>query len=152
MTSSSDLLLIILAVSGCVALFLVIMVFSLRSLFRRGAQVAEQRLRDTLGQPAVLLRDESANFFGLTSRGATQLRGNGVLLLTHEVLAFQPWFREQAIVIPRASITVVKTTRSHLGKTIGRDLLTVEFADGPHDEVAWYVRTLPPWLTALRPS
>ncbi|MFV8752740.1 hypothetical protein ACNOYE_19500 [Nannocystaceae bacterium ST9] len=120
--------------------------WSLLRLFRKGAREAEQRLLDKLGRPDVLLRDAAANGLGLRSLGPVQLRGNGVLLLTRDVLAFQPWFRSEPIVIERATITSAATKRSHLGKSIGRDLLAVEFAG---DEYAWYVRALPPWLDAL---
>lgn len=152
----SDPILIVLTTTGMVLLFVVIMVFSLKRLFRQGAEKAEQKLMTKLGHPTVVLRDEMANCFGVQSLGAMQLRGNGVLLLTREVLAFQPWFRNvEPIVIERARITV-KTTRGHLGKRIGRDLLLVEFTDDQHegqgDSVAWYVRSLPPWLAALRSS
>jgi hypothetical protein len=136
-------------VSGCVALFVVVMVFSLKRLFRQGAEKAERQLMALLGQPEVLLRDEMANCFGVTSRGVTQLRGNGVLLLTRDVLAFQPWFRDAPIVIERSRITAAKSARSQLGKTIGRDLLMVEFTEDRPDSVAWYVRALPPWLKTL---
>ena len=139
----------VMVVVGCVLLFVVITGFGVRQLLRKGIREAEARLMAKLGQPSVLLRDEMANFFGLTSRGATQLRGNGVLLLTNDVLAFQPLFREDPILIPRKTISATKTVRSHLGKTIAHDLLFVEFAD---DSVAWYVRSPQPWLAALRPS
>jgi hypothetical protein len=150
MSSAGSVLPIVLTVVGCVLLSVVITGFGVRQILRKGAREAEQRLMAKLGQPSVLLRDESANCFGLTSLGVTQLRGNGVLVLTHEYLAFQPWFRGQAMVIPRATITAATTTRAHLGKTIGRELLLVEFSEGQGDSVAWYVRSLQPWLAALR--
>jgi hypothetical protein len=153
---SESVLPIILTVGGMVLLFVVLTAVMLRMLFRLGAQGADQKLMAKLGNPEVLLRDDMANCFGVKSIGVVQLRGNGVLVLTRDVLAFQPWFRAEAIVIERARITAAKTSRSHLGKAIGRDLLAVEFTDpkqgDARDEVAWYVRTLPPWLAALRAS
>ncbi len=133
--------LIFLAAIGFGLVVLVVSVVSLLRLFSKLARDTEQRLMATLGQPKVVLRDTAANCFGLRSRGAVQARGNGVLLLTPDVLAFQLWVRGEPIVIERATISTVSTTRGRL---------VVEF-DGQADQITWYVRKLPPWLAALRP-
>jgi hypothetical protein len=121
--------------------------FGIKQLIAKGIRDAEQRLRERLVGEAILLRDDMANGFGLRSRGPVQLRGNGVLVLTRQHLAFAPLFRDDPIIIELARIRSVDTTRSHLGKSIARDLLSVEFDD---DQIVWYVRDLPAWIAALR--
>jgi hypothetical protein len=53
--------------------------------------------------------------------------------------------------ISRASIVEAARTRSHLGKTVGRDLLKVVWSTdlGTHDSIALWVRDLDGWLEAL---
>jgi hypothetical protein len=93
-----------------------------------------------------------ANFFGLASLGPMQLRGNGSLALTRETLAFMRAMSKQPpLSIPLSAIQKVESTRSHLGKTVGRPLLTVHFVNsaGEVDVVAWFVRDLDRWMAAL---
>ena len=119
----------------------------LRWLSRR---VAED-VRGRLGAGRILLIDERANSFGIESRGALQIRGNGCLALTAGELVFVMWIPRRELRIPRDRITTVERARSHLGKRIGRDLLRVRFLDdaGDSDSVAWFVRNLPAWEAAL---
>jgi hypothetical protein len=82
-----------------------------------------------------------------------QLRGNGSLALTRDTLAFMRALSKQPpLMIPRAAIQKVESTRSHLGKAVGRPLLAVHFvnAAGEVDVVAWLVRDLDRWLGQLR--
>lgn len=123
-------------------------IWFLKTVLRR----AEQQLDAALaGQPA-LLRDRMANFFGLASLGPVQLRGNGSLVLTRDTLGFmRALSNKPPLLIPRSAIQKVESTRSHLGKMVGRPLLTVHFIDaaGKADVVAWLVRDLGPWLAEL---
>jgi hypothetical protein len=113
---------------------------------------AEQQLDAALAGQPVLLRDSMANFFGLASLGPVQLRGNGSLALTRETLGFMRALSKQPpLLIPRSAIQKVETTRSHLGKRVGRPLLTVHFvnAAGEVDVVAWLVRDHDRWVAQL---
>jgi hypothetical protein len=112
---------------------------------------AEARLRSMAGDRELELVDDSANSFGVESRGASQIRGNGCLGLTADEILFVMWLPRRELRIPRERISVVERARSHLGKTVGRPLLRVRFADevGRDDSVALLVRDLPAWEAAL---
>ena len=98
-----------------------------------------------------MLREEDANSFGVESAGAWQVRGNGRLALTKHELLFAQWIPNRLLRIPRDSIVEVTTTRSHLGKTVGRDLLKVVWSTdlGTQDSIALWVKDLDGWLEAL---
>lgn len=98
-----------------------------------------------------LLREEDANSFGVESDGAWQVRGNGSLALTKHVLLFAQWVPNRLLRIPRKSIVEVTTTKSHLGKTVGRKLLKVVWTAelGTQDSIAFWVKDLDGWLDAL---
>jgi hypothetical protein len=112
----------------------------------------EARITETYKEDQILLKDAGAMSLGLTSRGVTQGRGNGALVLTANTLH---WFqfvpKSSDVLISRADITEVTTTRSHLGKAIGRDLLLVKFTyNGQPDSMAWHVTDLQAWLSKLQ--
>ena len=83
-------------------------------------------------------------FFGQQSKGATQLRGTGTLLLTDDALYFRKWVPMTEYIIPFDSIVSIETPKGHLGKTYGKPLLKVNYrsAGGGADSIAWYVRDL----------
>jgi hypothetical protein len=148
MVSIKTTLLIIGAVVFGVILLVAATIAFVRGVLRR----AEQQLDAALAGEPVLLRDSMANFFGLASLGPMQLRGNGSLALTRETLAFMRAMSKQPpLSIPLSAIQKVESTRSHLGKTVGRPLLTVHFVNsaGEVDVVAWFVRDLDRWMAAL---
>jgi hypothetical protein len=148
MTSTTTILLLISAIAICVIGTVVVTVVFVKTVLRR----AEQQLDLVLAGQPVLLRDPMANFFGLESLGPVQLRGNGSLALTRDTLAFmRALSKKPPLLIPRSAIQKVEATRSHLGKTVGRSLLTVHFvnAAGQNDVVAWFVRDLERWMGQL---
>jgi hypothetical protein len=100
-----------------------------------------------------LLREDDANSFGVESAGKWQVRGNGNLALTKQELLFAQWVPNRLVRIPRDSIIEVRTARSHLGKTVFRDLLKVVWTTevGTQDSIALWVKDLDGWLEALRP-
>lgn len=118
---------------------------------RRRGIAAEVAAR--LGAEGIVIADESANFFGVESRGAAQLRGNGHLAASPDRILFVMWLPRRELTIPRDRITAVERTRSHLGKSVGRELLRVRFTndEGRPDSVAWLVRDLAAWESALGP-
>jgi len=90
------------------------------------------------------------NFYGVASRGAGQVRGNGTLVLTPDELVFFQLMPAREIRVPRAAVTGTEVARSFLGKTQGRDLLVVSWSvDGVHDKAAFLLRELDAWRTAL---
>lgn len=100
---------------------------------------------------SVLREDEGANSFGVESGGPWQVRGNGTLVLTDDELLFAQWVPNRLLRVPRAAITEVAATDSHLGKRIGRPLLKLTWTTeaGRPDSVAVWVRDLEGWVEAL---
>jgi hypothetical protein len=92
-----------------------------------------------------------ANFFGLSSQGMSQIRGNGSLFLTERQLVFRLLVPCRWIEIPVGGITRVENPRSFLGKTKGKRLLAVYFRhEGQDDSAAWLVADLNGWTQELR--
>ena len=108
------------------------------------------QVRSLVGSEPSLL-DDSANFFGVESRGAGQIRGNGCLAATGDELVFLMWLPRRELRISRSHITGTARVGSHLGKTVGRPLLLVRFTrdDGQPDSAAWLVRDLAMWEAVL---
>lgn len=120
-------------------------------LFRKTRVRIIEEIRSRLGADRILLLEDGPNSFGVESRGRGQLRGNGCLAASQDEILFIMWWPRREIHIPRARITAVERTRSHLGKRIGRDLLRVRFTneEGSPDSAAWWVRDLPAWERVL---
>lgn len=79
-----------------------------------------------------------------------QLRGNGALVLTSGSLEFLMLWPNRRIRIPVSSITGTSVVRSHCGRTIGRDLLKVQYMTGAgEDSMAWYVPDVRGWQNQL---
>ena len=100
----------------------------------------------------ILKQSESANYFGLESKGVRQIRGNGVLILTQKKLYFEMWVKPKTIVeVPVSSIQKIESVKSHLGKNKFQKLLKVSFINekGNLDSVAWLVRGLEEWMQFL---
>ena len=109
-----------------------------------------RRARRLQGElPADAIRTANAQGLGLESRGKGQVRGNGWLVLTEDELRFRQWVPNRETRIPLAAVTEVTTTRSWLGKSVGRKLLLVRWSE---DAMAWNVRDLDGWLAALDTS
>ena len=131
------ILLATLAVSAVIAVLIV----------RRGRSRAQARLAEVPGE---VRRTTAATSLGIESEGASQTRGTGTLVITDVEVAFAQWQPDRLVRVPRAAITKVDTTRTHLGKTMKDDVLRIAWTDGDTDDsVAFYVRDLDPWLTDL---
>ena len=130
-------LILALAASAIIAIILV----------RQGRMRAGRRLAEVSGS---VQRSTAATSLGVESQGSSPDRGTGTLVLTDAEIAFAQWRPDRLVRIPRAAITTVDTTRTHLGKTMNSDLLRVHWQDGgTSDAVAFFVRDLDPWLTDL---
>ena len=92
-----------------------------------------------------------ANCFGVQSKGVTQIRGNGLLVLTSEELFFGMYFPQKDFLIPTDLIYKIETSKTHLGKTKFTDLLKVNFTnnEGKNDSIAWWVTDLKLWINTL---
>lgn len=117
------------------------------SLFTRGLQTdIEQR---TAGQD-VIMQTGNANSFGQSSKGIKQIRGNGALILTRQEIQFLMAVPRSEITIPLSQVTSVSLPKSHLGKTVFKPLLRVEYQslEGP-DSIAWAVQHPEQWKSAI---
>jgi hypothetical protein len=114
--------------------------------------VGERRLSERYGPGQVAFSDSGALFFGLSSRGLSQIRGTGVLVLTDNELWFSRYLLREELLIPLSRVHEVRLVGSHLRKKIiGRELLFVRFApdgendDSNEDSVAWLVAAPNTW-------
>lgn len=99
----------------------------------------------------IILSLNSANFFGQQSRKSTQVRGNGVLILTAEDLYFEMWRPKKILQIPISSVLKIEITKLFLHKSVFRKLLKVVFTnqEGEEDAAAWWVTSLDKWIEEL---
>lgn len=99
----------------------------------------------------IILSLNNANFFGQQSRKSTQVRGNGVLILTAEDLYFEMWRPKKILQIPISSVLKIEITKSFLHKSVFRKLLKVVFTnqEGEEDAAAWWVTSLDKWIEEL---
>jgi hypothetical protein len=95
--------------------------------------------------------DRAASFFGQESRGATQMRGNGTLILTDSDLIFEMWVPNKQFRIPLRSIQSLENPASFLGKSRFTPLLKVVYTNdqGTTDAMAWQVPDLSGWMRLI---
>jgi hypothetical protein len=119
------------------------------------AKLFKNRIKEIIAkfqENEIIKVSESANYFGLESKGVKQIRGNGVLILTKEKLFFEMWVKPKTIVeIPINSIQKIESVKSHLRKRRFQKLLKVIFTNERRnlDSVAWLVRDLDDWMQFL---
>ncbi len=139
------------ATVGSIAVFVAIMVWLVRKVQRARADAQAELERDVMRGHAPKRFDVGPQFYGVESRGATQMRGNGTMVLTADELAFVLWIPHMTLRIPVRDIVEVDHPKSHLGKSGGVPLLRVRWRTaGVDDTVAWRVADLEAWTTALR--
>ncbi len=98
----------------------------------------------------IIMQSLAANFFGQTSKGKSQIRGNGALVLTKNELWFRMAIPHKELDIPVKSITATSIEKSHLGKTKLRPLLYVEFSlPSGIDSAAWLIEYPEDWIQAI---
>jgi hypothetical protein len=110
----------------------------------------ETRTAVHYGPDEILMKDLTANSFGLESAGAWQVRGNGSLVLTTKHLHFFMFLPKRDLRVPLDAITEATLTKSHLGKATIYNLLKVRFStDGKSDSIAWYVADPTAWKNRI---
>lgn len=136
-------------VAGMLVLFVVVPAIVHRV---AGPKLA-QRVGEVYAPEAIVFSDSKASNFGLESKGSTQQRGNGSLVLTAKELHFFQLVPKSDFRIGLDKIKKVDTVRSHLGKTVGRKLLFVSFTgERGEDSVAFSVSDIDAWLSKLAAS
>jgi hypothetical protein len=120
------------------------------SWIRRLRKEAIANLRQDVGEERVYHVND-CNFFGVSSSGYGQIRGNGVLALTEKGLHFRMLAPRKYLFIPLESIREVSHPRWFLGKSKARMLLRVDFfnKDGEKDAAAWLVPNHEWWGKAI---
>jgi len=108
-------------------------------------------IMDEFKDKNIILSTNDANFFGQQSRKSTQVRGNGVLILTAEELYFEMWRPKKILQIPINSVLKIEITKSFMHKSVFRKLLKVVFTnqEGEEDAAAWWVTSLEKWIEEL---
>ena len=134
---------IVVLVAGILLFIALLFALILIPVSRRAKRLRAE-LEAELG--SAIERIENTRGLGLESRGATQTRGNGWLVLTPGELRFRQWIPDRETRILRADVTGVETPKSWLGKSVGTKLLCVRW---PGDAMAWEVRDLDAWIAAL---
>ncbi len=129
---------------------LVTLLVLLKTFLGRLRKGLEEAVSAKLGSTQSIRTDTGANFFGLTSKGMGQVRGNGALVLTSRELFFIMAIPRREIVIPLNSITSLSLKKSHLGKTIAYPLLRVDFSTFQgSDSAAWAISKPEEWKAAV---
>lgn len=138
---------IALSIVGMI-LFVFIMTALLGRWVYKTAAENEAKARERFPHARLIL--PNVNFFGQKSLGVAQLRGNGTLVVTDELVHFQRWVSPAEFQISRSQIQSIETPRSFLGKTQGVQLLQINYLNehGEADAMAWRVPDLDA-LTAL---
>ena len=118
-------------------------------------------VKQRLGESNVVLFDEKAHCFGLTSRGHGYLQTFGTLAATPDKLLFVQWSPKEELELARADIVAVDLSTEHLGSDRGSLLLVVTYRDpsvtadeesgrvAGQDSVAWKVDDLEAWKDEL---
>jgi hypothetical protein len=146
---------ITLAGIGFVIMLLVLAVFfavifgSVFVVLRNTARQKEASARERY--PNARQIDRAASFFGQESRGVTQMRGNGILILTDSDLIFEMWVPNTEFRIPLRSIQSLENPSSFLGKSRFTPLLKVIYTNeqGTTDAMAWQVPDLSGWMRRI---
>jgi hypothetical protein len=115
-------------------------------------RVARQKEADARARyPHARHVDRTASFFGQESRGVTQMRGNGTLILTDSDLIFELWVPHAEFRIPLQRIQSLETPTTFLGKSRFAALLKVAYTNeqGMADAMAWQVPDLSGWMRRI---
>jgi hypothetical protein len=131
------------------AVFFVVVFGGVFVVLRNTARQKEASARERY--PNARQIDRAASFFGQESRGVTQMRGNGTLILTDSHLIFEMWVPNTEFRIALRSIQSLENPTSFLGKSRFTPLLKVVYTNeqGTTDAMAWQVPDLSGWMRRI---
>lgn len=133
----------------CLVLVLVFLVAGRRGVECARGEVSERVEHEAAGSK-VILQAPNAVFFGDTAKGVKQIRGNGALILTDREICFFMAVPRRDFAIPLGDVVSVSLTKSHLGKTIFKPLVRVQYHSAGGDEsMAWEVQDPETWQGAI---
>jgi hypothetical protein len=132
---------IFLFLSVIILVFVVLGLILLFATLKKSVNNTTSTIEKNFNKEDIIYINSSANFFGVKSLGFKQIKGNGILILTNEVLFFRRLLPEMEISIPIENIQSIEEVKSFLSKSIGRKLLKVNYKSDRDkiDSVAWYV-------------
>ena len=129
---------------------LIILLSILKRIMQHTREKLGKALKEKFSGQTIILQSRHANFFGQRSGGQKQVRGNGALVLTTKELFFLLAHPKREFTIPLKDITAVTFPKSHLGKSMMRPLLLVEYLnDSVADGLAWFVPHHEEWKKAI---
>lgn len=139
-------LIIALSVTGGVVGLLLV----LRAVMRTVRRKLQGRIEAKFNREEILAATDRANFFGEKSKGGAQVRGNGALVLTKDLLYFLRAVPEKEYVIPISAIRQITLPKAFNGKSVLAPLLCVQYArDAGTDAMAWAVKDPGHWKAAI---
>jgi hypothetical protein len=120
---------IVILVLGLI-IFLVAVPVGLLFWLRRKSEGALAGVTDTLRDEGVVMAERMANFFGLLSKSAGHVRGNGALVLTKHALEFFMFVPKKHFTFSLDSITRLDDPKWWPGKSVGKRLVAVDYENG----------------------
>lgn len=141
-----------LIIAGSVLAGVVVILLVLRLVLGSFRKKLLQRIRQQFAGKRILKSDLNTVFLGQLSSGLAQIRGNGALILTKDQLCFLLAVPARDICIPLRKIKKISRQKSFLSKTIGKDLIVVEFESEKlaDDQVAFAVKDLEEWEAGIK--
>jgi len=139
-------------VIGLVLILLLVLAVVFRGVFVMLENTARQKEASARERyPNARQVDRAASFFGQKSRGATQMRGIGSLILTDSDLVFEMWVPNTEFRVPLRSIQTLENPTWFLGKSRFTPLLMVVYTNeqGTTDAMAWQVPDLSDWMRRI---
>ena len=135
---------------GASVLAVLLLIFALRQFMQHLRARGRAQIEGRYPASEVLLSETLAQSFGQQSKGRTQLRGSGALVLTGTELCFWIYVPVREHRIALQSVVAASLVGSHLGKTQGTPLLHVRFGSGAvEDSIAWRVPDPGAWKTKI---
>ncbi len=143
---STQIIIILSVISGIVLLLII-----LKTVFSSTQRALNELIQNKFIKQDIILSTTRANCFGIKSKGGMQIRGNGALVLTKEILYFLMLVPHKEYIIPINSISDISTPKSFNGKSIFSPLLCIRFnIDNKVDEIAWVVNNLQIWVDEIK--
>lgn len=150
MLDSQGTVIIAIVIIGLIGLGLIVITLVAKGTLQLIKTPLENRITALYKPDEIIMKDLTANNFGLESAGVWQARGNGGLVLTGKALHFFMFVPRKDIYVPLDAITELTLTKRHLGKATIYNLLKVSFSvDGKMDSIAWYLTDPQAWKTQI---
>jgi hypothetical protein len=134
----------------CIDTVLIVIVLFFRMVKRKERELEESFQKRFSGQKIVYM-SKYAQLVAQESRGYSQTKGMGYLVLTDQELHFSMQLVDLEISIPATALTRVGETRRMKGKGTIKLMLKVEFKtlDGKDDALALRVKDMARWKAEL---